>query len=60
MYNVLPVEKSGTVALNFDIPEGLFEREVLIDCGGSMLKRFQKRGESMEDEVVHDRLLLTW
>jgi len=53
-------KKSGTVALNFDIPEGLFEREVSIDCGGSMLKRFQKKGETMEDDVVHDRLLLTW
>lgn len=53
-------KKSGTVSLNFDIPEGLFEREVSIDCGGSMLRRFQKRGETMEDEIVHDRLLLTW
>ncbi len=53
-------KKSGTVALNFDIPQGLFEREVSIDCGGSMLRRFQKRGETMENEVVHDRLLLTW
>ncbi len=53
-------KKSGRVALNFDIPQGLFEREVSIDCGGSMLRRFQKRGETMEDEVVHDRLLLTW
>jgi DNA adenine methylase len=53
-------KKSGTVSLNFDIPQGLFEREVSIDCGGSMLRRFQKRGETMENEVVHDRLLLTW
>ncbi len=53
-------KKSGTIALNFDIPEGLFEREVSIDCGGSMLRRFQKRGETMENDGVHDRLLLTW
>ncbi len=53
-------KKSGTVALKFDIPEGLFQREISIDCGGSMLKRFQKRGETMENEGVHDRLLLTW
>src|SRR6266705_6369489 len=53
-------KKSGTVSLNFDIPPGLFEREVSIDCGGSMLRRFQKKGETMETEVVHDRLLLTW
>lgn len=53
-------KKSGTIALKFDIPEGLFEREISIDCGGSMLRRFQKRGETMEDDGVHDRLLLTW
>jgi DNA adenine methylase len=53
-------KKSGNVTLKFDIPEGLFEREVSIDCGGSMLRRFQKKGGTMENEVVHDRLLLTW
>jgi len=53
-------KKSGAVMLKFNIPQSLFEREVSIDCGGSMLRRFQKKGETMEDEVVHDRLLLTW
>ena len=53
-------KKSGTVSLDFDIPQGLFERELSIDCGGSMLKRFQKKGETMAGEAVHDRLLLTW
>ncbi len=53
-------KKSGAVALKFDIPEGLFEREISIDCGSSMLRRFQNRGETMESEMVHDRLLLTW
>lgn len=53
-------KKSGTVMLEFDIPESLFQREVSIDCGGSMLRRFQKKGETMEKEGVHDRLLLTW
>jgi len=53
-------KKSGSVTLKFNIPQGLFEREVSIDCGGSMLRRFQKKGETMENEVVHDRLLLTW
>ncbi|GAC1674305.1 MAG: hypothetical protein NVS9B9_30280 [Ktedonobacteraceae bacterium] len=53
-------KKSGMVALKFDIPDGLFQREISIDCGGSMLRRFQKRGETMENEGVHDRLLLTW
>jgi site-specific DNA-adenine methylase len=40
--------------------DGLFEREILLDCGRSMLKRFQMNGLSLEDEVVHDRLLLTY
>ncbi len=53
-------KKSGTVTCHLDIPDGLFEREVFLDCGRSMLRRFQREGESLEDEVVHDRLLLTY
>ena len=53
-------KKSGSVDCKLDIPPGLFEQEVFLDCGRSMLKRFQKEGESLEDEVVHDRLLLTY
>lgn len=54
------MKKSGTVATLIEIPGGLFERESMVDCGGSMLRRFQKRGEDMSGERVHDRLLLTW
>ena len=53
-------KKSGRVECDLDIPDGLFEREVYVDCGRSMLRRFQREGESLEDEVVHDRLLLTY
>ena len=53
-------KKSGRVDCELVIPDGLFEREVFLDCGRSMLRRFQKEGESLEDEVVHDRLLLTY
>jgi len=53
-------KKSGRVDCELVIPDGLFEREVFVDCGRSMLRRFQKEGESLEDEVVHDRLLLTY
>jgi DNA adenine methylase len=53
-------KKSGTQELLIHPPEGLFKREVLIDCGRSMLRRFQRGGETLEDEVVHDRLMLTW
>jgi DNA adenine methylase len=53
-------KKSGKVVTSFDIPKGIFKREELIDCGRSMLRRLQRAGETLEDEVVHDRLLLTW
>ena len=53
-------KKSGRVDCRLDIPDGLFEREVFVNCGRSMLRRFQMEGESLEDEVVHDRLLLTY
>jgi DNA adenine methylase len=54
------LKKSGRVDCKLDIPTGLFEQEVFLDCGRSMLKRFQKEGETLEDEIVHDRLLLTY
>jgi len=54
------MKKSGRIDCNINFPEGLFEREVFVNCGRSMLRRFQKSGESLEDEVVHDRLLLTY
>jgi DNA adenine methylase len=53
-------KKSGRVNCTFDIPMGLFEREVFVNCGRSMLRRFQCEGGTMEDEIVHDRLLLTY
>lgn len=53
-------KKSGKVNCSLDIPEGLFEREVYVNCGPSMLRRFQLEGETLEGEVVHDRLLLTY
>lgn len=53
-------KKSGTVNCALDIPDGLFEREVLVNCGRSMLRRFQRLGETLEDDVVHDRLLITY
>ncbi len=53
-------KKSGSVECELDVPGGLFEREAFVNCGRSMLRRFQRRGETLEDEVVHDRLLLTY
>lgn len=46
--------------LHVGIPEGVFEREVLVNVGRSMLKRFQMEGQSLEQHVVTDRLLLTY
>lgn len=53
-------KRSGNLICDLPIPEELFDREVLVDCGRSMLKRFQMNGRSLEDEVVADRLLLTY
>lgn len=53
-------KKSGTLDCDLPIPEGLFEREVFIHVGRSMLKRFQMNGKTLAHEVVTDRLLLTY
>lgn len=52
-------KRSGDLLCDIAIPDNLFEREVLIDVGRSMLRRFQMRGESLQGEKVKDRLLLT-
>ena len=53
-------KRSGELVCNVPIPDGLFEREVSVNIGRSMLKRFQMDGRTLEDEVVADRLLLTF
>lgn len=53
-------KKSGDLVCDVAIPHGLFEHEILVNCGRSMLKRFQMGGKSLESEVVADRLLLTY
>lgn len=53
-------KKSGNLICKLPIPTGLFEREVLVNCGRSMLKRFQMGGRTLEAEEVADRLLLTF
>lgn len=52
-------KKSGSTNCEYSIPETLFAQEVAVNCGRSMLKRFQMQGETLEGEVVADRLLLT-
>lgn len=51
---------SGEKNIDINIPYGLFEREVFINVGHSMLKRFQMDGRKLEGHLVTDRLLLTY
>ena len=53
-------KKSGNYLCDLPIPEGLFEQEILISLGRSMLRRFQMEGKTLENEDVKDRLLLTY
>jgi DNA adenine methylase len=53
-------KRSGEVTCHLPIPKGLFEREALVNCGRSMLRRFQMNGKTLESELVADRLLLTY
>lgn len=53
-------KRSGNEICDLPIPKGLFAREVLINCGRSMLRRLQMGGQTLEGEVVADRLLLTY
>jgi DNA adenine methylase len=53
-------KKSGNQLCNLPIPDELFEREMFIDCGKSMLRRFQVEGQKLINEQVNDRLLITY
>lgn len=53
-------KRSGNLICDVPVPEGLFEREAFVNCGRSMLKRFQMSGRTLEGETVTDRLLLTY
>ena len=53
-------KRSGNFVCDLLIPCGLFEREMSVKVGRSMLRRFQMKGESLEGELVADRLLLTY
>ena len=53
-------KKSGNTYCDIALPEGLFVEEHFVNIGRSMLRRFQMDGQSLESEVVRDRLLLTY
>jgi DNA adenine methylase len=48
-------KKSGDFICDLPIPPGLFARELSVNIGRSMLKRFQMEGRTLENEVVSDR-----
>jgi DNA adenine methylase len=53
-------KKSGGMICDLPIPDDLFEEEIFVSVGRSMLRRFQMEGQTLESEVVSDRLLLTY
>lgn len=53
-------KKSGDIELCVNFPKGLFKREIRVACGRSMLRRFQRAGQTLEGEMVQDRLMLSW
>lgn len=53
-------KRSGNEICDLPLPQGLFEHEIRIDTGHSMLKRFQMNGKTLKGEKVSDRLLLTY
>jgi DNA adenine methylase len=53
-------KRSGNMICDLPIPDNLFEYEIMIDIGHSMLKRFQMNGKKLDGEKVSDRLLLTY
>ncbi len=60
MLSIDGTKYSGRKLCDIPIPDGLFEREVFVNVGRSMLKRFQMDGQSLERHEVTDRLLLTY
>ncbi len=53
-------KKSGNYLCDLPIPENVFEEEIYVQLGRSMLRRFQMEGQTLEEEHVSDRLLLNY
>lgn len=53
-------KRNGKHNVHLDLPDGLFETELAVSVGKSMLRRFQLGGHVLDDEYVTDRLLLTY
>ena len=52
--------ESGKKDISCNIPTDLFENEIKICCGKSMIERLHREGMTMVESDVQDRLLLTW
>lgn len=53
-------KKSGNYLCDLPIPQNVFEQEIFVSVGRSMLRRFQMEGQTLEAELVSDRLLLNY
>lgn len=60
MLSINGSRESNKKDISITPPEGLFERNIAVNCGTSMIDRLQNGGEKMEDAIVYDRLMLTW
>jgi len=60
MLSINGTRESNKKDISVTPPIGLFEREIFVNCGTSMIDRLQNAGQTMQNEVVHDKLLLTW
>ena len=52
-------KRSGSHTVMAEVPDGLFSREIVIDSGRSMMRRFQMAGQELDGEHVTERLLIT-
>lgn len=60
MLSINGTRESTSKDISIGYPHGLFKREIVVDCGISMIDRLQNSGMEMKNEKVHDKLLLTW
>lgn len=60
MLSINGSRESNKKDISITPPKGLFERDIMVNCGTSMIDRLQNAGNTMENEEVYDRLMLTW
>lgn len=60
MLSINGTRESNKKDISVTPPDGLFEREIFVNCGTSMIDRLQNAGQTMQNQVVYDKLMLTW